>query len=486
MEAKLASLKSPGLKSTFPSSPTARNFSGSAMRQSMVPETGGANFLSPDSAAMANMSLGAKEEAAATLATQRAKFKASNAAHRISAPVFASTGPDGKMNWGPGSLAEQQPIEEVVNAGGNGGSRPKSTEFSGSRGASNGSNNNNEVSIPAGDSWASMVQTPLIPMFGKKTTAPQEASRGDEWNTNANNGGGVPRMGDPTVHRRTPKSSNASNDPSGVYDDNGNLVSGNGQQRNGNFSRSPNGNNGNGNGANNGGNNFGGWSGGRSPALSSTPPNRFGGMGGSDDGSGNLNGLGMPIGGFGMGMGGMGSPTLGGMAIPNMAAAGMAAPFNLQNMNNMAMLMGLTPDALLAAQMAAAGQLGQPNWMAMQNGGAGMNGGRRQGNANNNNNNNRNGPPGGKTAGATPKAEEDVDPTLLTDIPAWLRSLRLHKYTPNFENIKWQDMVMMDEDALEANGVAALGARRKMLKTFELVRKKMGMEEGGTGGSQSS
>jgi len=74
--------------------------------------------------------------------------------------------------------------------------------------------------------------------------------------------------------------------------------------------------------------------------------------------------------------------------------------------------------------------------------------------------------------------EEDVDPAVLTDIPAWLRSLRLHKYTPNFEGMKWQDMVMMDEAALEAKGVAALGARRKMMKTFEVVRKKMGIEGG--------
>jgi len=35
----------------------------------------------------------------------------------------------------------------------------------------------------------------------------------------------------------------------------------------------------------------------------------------------------------------------------------------------------------------------------------------------------------------------------------------------------------MDEAALEARGVAALGARRKMLKTFELVRAKLGIEE---------
>jgi hypothetical protein len=41
----------------------------------------------------------------------------------------------------------------------------------------------------------------------------------------------------------------------------------------------------------------------------------------------------------------------------------------------------------------------------------------------------------------------------------------------------WKDMVVMDEAALEAQGVAALGARRKMLKTFEVVRKKMGIDD---------
>ena len=71
------------------------------------------------------------------------------------------------------------------------------------------------------------------------------------------------------------------------------------------------------------------------------------------------------------------------------------------------------------------------------------------------------------------KGEDEVDPALLNDVPAWLRSLRLHKYTPNFEGMNWRDMVVLDEAALEAKGVAALGARRKMLKTFEVVKAKM-------------
>jgi hypothetical protein len=36
--------------------------------------------------------------------------------------------------------------------------------------------------------------------------------------------------------------------------------------------------------------------------------------------------------------------------------------------------------------------------------------------------------------------------------------------------MKWQDMVKLNDEELTAKGVAALGARRKMLKVFENVR----------------
>ncbi|WFD35359.1 Flap-structured DNA-binding and RNA-binding protein [Malassezia cuniculi] len=73
-------------------------------------------------------------------------------------------------------------------------------------------------------------------------------------------------------------------------------------------------------------------------------------------------------------------------------------------------------------------------------------------------------------------AEEEVaDISILNDVPAWLRHLRLHKYTPNFEGSNWREMVLMDDQALEEKGVAAMGARRKMLKTFEAVRQKYGI-----------
>ena len=77
---------------------------------------------------------------------------------------------------------------------------------------------------------------------------------------------------------------------------------------------------------------------------------------------------------------------------------------------------------------------------------------------------------------ATPR-EEDFDPEMLKDIQGWLRGLRLHKYTQCFDGLTWEEMVVLDDATLEAKGVAALGARRRLLRTFEHVRKRMGMEE---------
>ncbi|TFK40461.1 hypothetical protein BDQ12DRAFT_626896 [Crucibulum laeve] len=448
MEAKLATLKSPGLKSGLPASPTARNFS--ANRQSLALDNS-SNYLSPESAANPS-----GQDAAATLAQQRAKLKASNAAHRISAPVLNSAGVD-RASWAAASqltqVSEQNaPAQEItMNA-----SRPKSTEFSGTIGSPRG----NE----GGDSWASMVNTPLIPMFQKESRLPPQgldaaANKLNDW-SKQNAAPGVPRIQDPPMRR--PKASDRDNNQGGaMYDDNGNLINA-GQQHNqqargggasGGLRQASGGNN----------NAFGGggWSGGRNPS------NRFG----NDDnnnGNGNpnanaMNLAAMQMGGFNMGLG---SPTMG-MGMPGLGMAPMS-PFMLG-------AMGLTPEAQLLAAQIAANNYGQPNWLGMQPMSAGVN------------SRGRNGPPSGRspglksassTGGNTPKGEEDVDPAVLGDIPAWLRTLRLHKYTPNFEGMKWQDMVMMDEAALEAKGVAALGARRKMLKTFELVRKKMGIDDG--------
>ena len=58
------------------------------------------------------------------------------------------------------------------------------------------------------------------------------------------------------------------------------------------------------------------------------------------------------------------------------------------------------------------------------------------------------------------KDEEDFDP-LPADVAGCRRSLRLHKYTPNVEGMSWKEMVLMDEQVLEAQGIAALGERRR-------------------------
>ena len=70
--------------------------------------------------------------------------------------------------------------------------------------------------------------------------------------------------------------------------------------------------------------------------------------------------------------------------------------------------------------------------------------------------------------GSSKPPEDPTDPSLLKDIPAWLRSLRLHKYTDNLKDLKWTELVELDDKALEERGVNALGARNKMLKVCDL------------------
>ena len=76
----------------------------------------------------------------------------------------------------------------------------------------------------------------------------------------------------------------------------------------------------------------------------------------------------------------------------------------------------------------------------------------------------------GANAAPAAKSQDVVDFQLLKDIPGWLRTLRLHKYTSCFEGMSWQDVVELSDEQLTNKGIAALGARRKMLKVFENVK----------------
>lgn len=59
---------------------------------------------------------------------------------------------------------------------------------------------------------------------------------------------------------------------------------------------------------------------------------------------------------------------------------------------------------------------------------------------------------------------------LLNNIPAWLKLLRLHKYTDCLKDMYWKDLVELSDEDLENKGVKALGARRKLLKAFDAVK----------------
>jgi hypothetical protein len=78
-----------------------------------------------------------------------------------------------------------------------------------------------------------------------------------------------------------------------------------------------------------------------------------------------------------------------------------------------------------------------------------------------------------KDKSTTSSTNDVINVNEIQDIPTWFRSLRLHKYTTIFENDDWRAIIRMNEEQLIEKGVAALGARRKMLKVFEAARNEL-------------
>jgi len=485
MEAKLATLgiKSPALSGSFPTpaSPSARNFG----RQSLAPDSS-SNFLSPDAA-----SGGAGNDAAATLAQQRAKLQnKANAAHRISAPALGNSSAANVWSAAAaganqlGQVAEQEQPSPTLQPPNSAGPRPKSMDLSSLSNlrsprlssttaavSSDGDSNDVTISPAVGGNWASMVNTPAVPMFDQDPARSQNNLDAATMKLyNSTNGVGNSNrfvLDDPKSYRRTSKGAapggptgkgaNGDGKNAGVYGDDGNLIqpgqtqpgvqrgnrSGGGTSQNAGF----------------------GWNGARSPALSS---GRF---------SDNINDAGMN--GLGVGFG-LGSPGMMNMNMMGMPGFNMGMLNQMANLNALAAA-GLSPDAqaqMFAAQMAAFG--GQPGLMGGMAGFGGMgaaSGFRNPGSARHSTSVRSPSDRRSTRAGGGDKPDEEVDPALLEDVPSWLRSLRLHKYTPNFEGMTWRQMVVMNEQQLEDKGVAALGARRKMLKTFEHVRNKMGVSD---------
>lgn len=74
------------------------------------------------------------------------------------------------------------------------------------------------------------------------------------------------------------------------------------------------------------------------------------------------------------------------------------------------------------------------------------------------------------SAGASSMPPEIASVELLNNIPAWLKLLRLHKYTDCLKGLHWKTLVDLSDEQLEERGVKALGARRKLLKAFDAVK----------------
>lgn len=464
MEAKMASL---GLKS--PQAAISKPNSASAYRQS----TDASGFLSPNAAALYGAGNNVNQnDAAALLAAQRAKFKA----NRISAPGTLA-GDHATRNFSGGNLDQVQENRNTESLGSGSNMRPKSTD-----GLSSAAAKSPRPSGPLDDTlspisntgnWASMVNTPVMPMFGDdngnglgsnlEAAAAQLASVTDAQNRN------VLLEQDVSKYRRRgqvgPQSSQGHSSP---------MASPNLNAHSPNLWHSSQ-------------NDFLRQAMATSPLPNSASSNNF-----------NLT---------------MSPNALAGLQSPS---GGLSNPVNMQMMNAMAAMGGLSnmsaaqflqmqQQILQNQQQIAAMAAGNYQQQAsMRNNAVGSNrapgsafqgltpnssglpssaGRRSPGSARTplprtaggpgNTVGQASGIPGG--AGQQQQEEDVTDLKLLQDIPAWLRVLRLHKYTPNFEKMDWKDVVVMTDKDLEDKGVAALGARRKMLKTFESVREKHGI-----------
>lgn len=409
LEAKMASLGIKTPTAGAAASPSARGF----QRQS----TG---FLSPSSASL----YAGSPDVSAALAAQRSKMKS----NRTSAPGTLPM--DSTMNYTGSKLdqvQEKTPQRE----------RPRSSDHSSMSRAQrqNGPIDDALSPLGMGGSWASMVNTPIMSMLDDNQ---QQSGAGGETGakldaTAAQLAQLAQHGGDSDAAMRARRSGTSPSAVPGVLSS---MYESGGQ---------------------------GNWQGAGSPPANATSPQ--------------FNNFSIPM-----------SPnTLAGLQSPS---GGMSNPANLQMMNTMAAMGGLnnmnSAQLLALQQQILQQQQNLSNYTPSRMGRAPARGGAPSAMTANAGSTPARGAGGasgaGRNAVGSPVSsaaqipaqgdEEVADISVLNDVPAWLRHLRLHKYTPNFEGSNWREMVQMNEQALIDKGVAALGARRKMLKTFEAVRQK--------------
>jgi hypothetical protein len=448
MDAKIASLnmRSPNSRTSLanvPASASRDSFGGGNLDS--------ASYLTPESA-LANEGLGG---------TNRKTSGSTKANNRISAPgTLASANSLGGSAWGNvgqlDQVLERGPSpsgESISSARSNGGSRPKSMDFSGSNvnvpgsaGASvrsprQSTQHEQEASYPRspgqGANWASMVNTPASPMFSNNGSSVQ-----DQFSPSVNS---VPKLSDAPKRRSSARVSLGA-DNGALYNKDGELVipgQSSIQQQQAKLGRglqSPGSVGGGFQGAGNGA-----WA--RSPSLGNDGNGGFGnatanfglGVGGGGSlqnlGNYNSNGLGSPspndlafqmsqlqlqqlqlqqlqqLQQLGVGNGGIG------MGLPSMAGLGMGALGGMGGGSVSGSFGGLSGGMGMStprsASMRSASGVSQRTPMmgggrvSMGNKSAASPGGRRE-------------------SSGVGAVEEDTDIRVLEDIPQWLRTLRLH------------------------------------------------------------
>ncbi|ODN02877.1 Protein Smaug 1 [Orchesella cincta] len=67
---------------------------------------------------------------------------------------------------------------------------------------------------------------------------------------------------------------------------------------------------------------------------------------------------------------------------------------------------------------------------------------------------------------------DKIDFILFSEVPTWLKSLRLHKYAFLFAHLTFEEMLTLSEEGLEQQGVTK-GARHKIVLSIGKLRERV-------------
>ncbi|XP_078287018.1 protein Smaug homolog 1 isoform X3 [Rhinoraja longicauda] len=78
------------------------------------------------------------------------------------------------------------------------------------------------------------------------------------------------------------------------------------------------------------------------------------------------------------------------------------------------------------------------------------------------------------TSVSVPSAMNNIGSNSSTDVPTWLKSLRLHKYASLFSQLTYEEMMTLTEHQLESQNVTK-GARHKIALSIQKLRERQGV-----------